>query len=79
VSYIVLGIFYESYIDLITIPSMPPSARLGAVLALLVFKTEFSIIGMIGVILLIGIVNKNAIMTLDFALEARRSRNANSS
>jgi multidrug efflux pump len=58
---------------------MPPSARLGAVLALLVFKTEFSIIGMIGVILLIGIVNKNAIMTVDFALEARRWRNANSS
>jgi multidrug efflux pump len=75
--YIVLGILYESYIHPITILSTLPSAGVGAVLALLVFKTEFSIIAMIGVILLIGIVKKNAILMIDFALEAKRSRNAN--
>ena len=74
--YIVLGILYESYIHPITILSTLPSAGIGAVLALLVFKTEFSIIAMIGVILLIGIVKKNAIMMIDFALEVKRSRNA---
>jgi multidrug efflux pump len=75
--YIVLGILYESYIHPITILSTLPSAGVGAVLALLIFKTEFSIIAMIGVILLIGIVKKNAILMIDFALDAKRSRNAN--
>ncbi|MFP3617608.1 efflux RND transporter permease subunit, partial [Paraburkholderia sp. SIMBA_050] len=60
--YIVLGILYESYIHPITILSTLPSAGVGALLALLLFKTEFSIIALIGVILLIGIVKKNAIM-----------------
>ncbi len=70
--YIVLGILYESYIHPITILSTLPSAGVGALLALLLFHTEFSIIALIGVILLIGIVKKNAIMMIDFALEARR-------
>jgi multidrug efflux pump len=73
--YIVLGILYESYIHPITILSTLPSAGVGAVLALLAFKTEFSIIAMIGVILLIGIVKKNAIMMIDFAIEAKRAQN----
>jgi multidrug efflux pump len=71
--YIVLGVLYESYIHPITILSTLPSAGVGAVLALLVFHTEFSIIALIGVILLIGIVKKNAIMMIDFALEAERA------
>jgi multidrug efflux pump len=70
--YIVLGILYESYIHPITILSTLPSAGVGAVLALLVCNTEFSIIALIGVILLIGIVKKNAIMMIDFALDAER-------
>jgi multidrug efflux pump len=70
--YIVLGILYESYVHPITILSTLPSAGLGAVLALLALNTEFSIIAMIGVILLIGIVKKNAIMMIDFALDAER-------
>jgi multidrug efflux pump len=70
--YIVLGILYESYIHPITILSTLPSAGVGALLALLLFKTEFSIIALIGVILLIGIVKKNAIMMIDFAIEASR-------
>ncbi|MDR3535494.1 MAG: efflux RND transporter permease subunit [Acetobacteraceae bacterium] len=70
--YIVLGMLYESYIHPITIISTLPSAGVGAVLALLMFNTEFSIIALIGVILLIGIVKKNAIMMIDFALEAER-------
>ena len=70
--YIVLGILYESYIHPITILSTLPSAGVGAVLALLLFNTEFSIIALIGVILLIGIVKKNAIMMIDFALDAER-------
>jgi multidrug efflux pump len=70
--YIVLGVLYESYIHPLTIISTLPSAGAGAVLALLVFKTEFSIIALIGVILLIGIVKKNAIMMIDFALDAQR-------
>jgi multidrug efflux pump len=70
--YVVLGILYESYIHPITILSTLPSA--GAVLALMAFHTEFSIIAMIGVILLIGIVKKNAIMMIDFALDAERTR-----
>ena len=70
--YIVLGVLYESYIHPITILSTLPSAGVGAVLALLMFNTEFSIIALIGVILLIGIVKKNAIMMIDFALAAER-------
>ena len=64
---------YESYVHPITILSTLPSAGVGAVLALMLFDTEFSIIALIGVILLIGIVKKNAIMMIDFALEAERS------
>ncbi|QBQ97301.1 efflux RND transporter permease subunit [Paraburkholderia pallida] len=70
--YIVLGILYESYIHPLTILSTLPSAGVGALLALLLFKTEFSIIALIGVILLIGIVKKNAIMMVDFAIDASR-------
>ncbi len=70
--YIVLGILYESIIHPITILSTLPSAGVGAVLALLVFHSEFSIIALIGVILLIGLVKKNAIMMIDFALESQR-------
>ena len=72
--YIVLGILYESLIHPITILSTLPSAGVGALLALLAFGTEFSIIALIGVILLIGIVKKNAIMMIDFALHAERTR-----
>ena len=70
--YIVLGILYESYIHPITILSTLPSAGVGAILALLVFRTEFSVIALIGIILLIGIVKKNGIMMVDFALDAER-------
>ena len=66
---------YESYIHPITILSTLPSAGVGALLALMLFHTEFDIIGMIGVILLIGIVKKNAIMMIDFAIDAKRSHN----
>jgi multidrug efflux pump len=76
--YIVLGVLYESYVHPITILSTLPSAGIGALLALMLFKTEFSVIALIGVILLIGIVKKNAIMMIDFALEAERHRNKNS-
>jgi multidrug efflux pump len=72
--YIVLGVLYESYIHPITILSTLPSAGVGAVLALMLFKTEFSIMGLIGVILLIGLVKKNAIMMIDFALDAERTK-----
>jgi multidrug efflux pump len=70
--YIVLGILYESYVHPITIISTLPSAGIGAILALMLFNTEFSLIAAIGVILLIGIVKKNAILMIDFALEAER-------
>ncbi|HET9595284.1 MAG TPA: multidrug efflux RND transporter permease subunit [Anaeromyxobacteraceae bacterium] len=70
--YIVLGVLYESYVHPITILSTLPSAGVGALVALMVFKTEFTIIALIGVILLIGIVKKNAIMMIDFAIEAER-------
>jgi multidrug efflux pump len=70
--YIVLGILYESYIHPITILSTLPSAGMGAILALLIFRTELSIIALIGIILLIGIVKKNGIMMVDFALETER-------
>ena len=73
--YIVLGVLYESYMHPITILSTLPSAGVGAVLALLVFGTPFTIIALIGVILLIGIVKKNAIMMIDFALDAERTHN----
>ncbi len=72
--YIVLGILYESYIHPITILSTLPSAGVGAVLALMICHTEFSIIALIGVILLIGIVKKNAILMIDFALNAQRTQ-----
>ena len=70
--YIVLGILYESLIHPLTILSTLPSAGVGAILALLLFKTEFTVIAFIGVLLLSGIVKKNAIMMVDFAIEARR-------
>ena len=76
--YILLGVLYESYVHPITILSTLPSAGVGAILALIVFHTEFDIIGLIAVILLIGIVKKNAIMMIDFAIEAKRSRNLSS-
>ena len=72
--YLVLGILYESYIHPITILSTLPSAGVGAILALLAFSMDFSIIALIGVILLIGIVKKNAILMIDFALESERQR-----
>ena len=71
--YIVLGVLYESYIHPVTILSTLPSAGVGALLALQVFHTELSVIALIGIILLIGIVKKNAIMMIDFAVEAERS------
>jgi hydrophobic/amphiphilic exporter-1 (mainly G- bacteria), HAE1 family len=70
--YIVLGVLYESYVHPITILSTLPSAGVGALIALLAVNTEFSIIALIGIILLIGIVKKNAIMMIDFAIEAER-------
>jgi multidrug efflux pump len=76
--YIVLGVLYESYVHPITILSTLPSAGVGACLALLACDTEFSIIALIGVLLLIGIVKKNAIMMIDFALDAERNRGLNS-
>jgi multidrug efflux pump len=72
--YIVLGVLYESYVHPLTILSTLPSAGVGALLALMAFHTEFSIMALIGVILLIGIVKKNAIMMIDFALDAERRR-----
>ena len=73
--YLVLGILYESYIHPITILSTLPSAGVGALLALLLCGMELNVMGLIGIILLIGIVKKNAIMMIDFALEAERGRN----
>lgn len=73
--YIVLGILYESYVHPLTILSTLPSAGVGALLALTLFNTPFSLIALIGILLLIGIVKKNAIMMVDFALEAQRSGN----
>jgi multidrug efflux pump len=72
--YIVLGVLYESYIHPITIISTLPSAGVGALLALMITRTEFSVIALIGIILLIGIVQKNAIMMIDFALDAERNQ-----
>ena len=76
--YIVLGILYESFIHPITILSTLPSAGVGALLALLITRTELSVIAMIGIVLLIGIVKKNAIMMIDFALAAERNEGKNS-
>ncbi len=76
--YIVLGVLYESYIHPLTILSTLPSAGVGALLALMACRTEFSIIALIGVILLIGIVKKNAIMMIDFALQAEREQGLDS-
>jgi multidrug efflux pump len=76
--YIVLGILYESYVHPITILSTLPSAGIGALLALMTFRTDFSLMALIGVVLLIGIVKKNAIMMIDFALAAERSRGLSS-
>jgi multidrug efflux pump len=70
--YIVLGMLYESYIHPITILSTIPSAGTGALLGLLLFKMELNVIGLVGILLLIGIVKKNAIMMIDFALERER-------
>jgi multidrug efflux pump len=74
--YIVLGVLYESFVHPLTILSTLPSAGVGAIAALLLCRTEFSVIASVGVIMLIGIVQKNAIMMIDFALEAQRRRNA---
>jgi multidrug efflux pump len=74
VVYIVLGVLYESYIHPITILSTLPSAGVGAILALMVFHVDLGVIALIGIILLIGIVKKNAIMMIDFALEAERDK-----
>ena len=76
--YIVLGVLYESFVHPITILSTLPSAGIGAVLALMLFHTEFSLIAVVGVILLIGIVKKNAILMIDFALSAERNDGASS-
>ncbi|HWZ78999.1 MAG TPA: efflux RND transporter permease subunit [Candidatus Sulfotelmatobacter sp.] len=76
--YIVLGVLYESFIHPVTILSTLPSAGVGALLALMVFKQDLGIVAIIGIILLIGIVKKNGIMIVDFALEAERSRGLSS-
>ncbi|HKV33908.1 MAG TPA: MdtB/MuxB family multidrug efflux RND transporter permease subunit [Pyrinomonadaceae bacterium] len=75
--YIVLGVLYESYIHPLTILSTLPSAGVGAILALLLFRSELTVVAIIGIILLIGIVKKNAIMMIDFALEAEREHGKN--
>jgi multidrug efflux pump len=75
--YIVLGVLYESYIHPITILSTLPSAGVGAILALLICRTELSVVALIGIILLIGIVKKNGIMMVDFALQAQREEGKN--
>ena len=72
--YILLGVLYESFVQPLTILSTLPSAGLGALVALILFRLDLSIIALIGIILLIGIVKKNAIMMIDFALEAQRNQ-----
>jgi multidrug efflux pump subunit AcrB len=74
VIYIILGVLYESYVHPLTILSTLPSAGLGALATLMVFGFDFSLIALIGIILLIGIVKKNGIMLVDFAIEAQRNR-----
>ena len=76
--YIVLGILYESYVHPVTILSTLPSAGVGAVLALMLFRTDLSVMALIGILLLIGIVKKNAIMMIDFALTAEREEGKSS-
>ncbi len=76
--YIVLGVLYESFIHPITILSTLPSAGVGALLALMLFRQDLSVVGIIGIILLIGIVKKNGILIVDFALEAERKQGKNS-
>jgi multidrug efflux pump len=76
--YIVLGVLYESFIHPVTILSTLPSAGVGALLALIVFRQDLSVVAIIGIILLIGIVKKNGIMMVDFALEAERKQGKNS-
>ncbi len=76
--YLVLGMLYESYVHPLTVLSTLPSAGVGAVLALMLFRFEFSVISLIGVVLLIGIVKKNAILIIDFALDAERERGLSS-
>ena len=71
-AYVVLGILYESFIHPITIISGLPSAGIGAILTLMLFKMDLSVIAMIGIVMLVGIVKKNAIMMIDFAIERRR-------
>jgi multidrug efflux pump len=78
VVYIVLGVLYESFIHPVTILSTLPSAGVGALLALILFRQDLSVVAIIGIILLIGIVKKNGIMIVDFALEAERERGKNS-
>jgi len=77
--YIVLGVLYESYIHPLTILSTLPSAGVGAILALLIFHEQLTVVAIIGIILLIGIVKKNAIMMIDFALDAERNEGKSSS
>ena len=72
--YIVLGVLYESFIHPFTILSTLPSAGVGALLALMLFGQDLSVIALIGIVLLMGIVKKNAIMMIDFALEAERTQ-----
>jgi multidrug efflux pump len=76
--YIVLGVLYESFIHPITILSTLPSAGVGALLALILFKQDLSVVAIIGIILLIGIVKKNGIMMVDFAMEGEREHGKNS-
>ena len=76
--YLVLGVLYESYIHPITILSTLPSAGVGALLALMITKTELTVIAMIGIILLIGLVKKNAIIMIDFSLQTERQEGKNS-
>jgi multidrug efflux pump len=75
--YILLGVLYESYIHPVTILSTLPSAGVGALLSLMICRTDFSVIALIGIVLLIGIVEKNAIMMIDFALDAQRKQGKN--
>jgi len=76
--YIVLGVLYESFIHPVTILSTLPSAGVGALLALMLFDQDLNVVALIGIILLIGIVTKNGIMMVDFALDAERTRGKNS-
>jgi HAE1 family hydrophobic/amphiphilic exporter-1 len=79
VIYIVLGILYESFIHPLTILSGLPSAGFGALVTLMIFKTDLNIYSMVGIVMLIGIVKKNAIMMIDFALDAQRNQGKNPS